>query len=552
MFTAVIFVAAVIFAAIAFAMVSPESCLDVLVWYFLPDNSLDPAGRIHMFHLHPSNVDIVTMMFATLPTLVLVDMLLSTRTYLGKFFVAATWVVSLFVLEEIFLIQLLPPELFVAVLALSAMYLLAFLRIPSIIKVAFLLIGRILGICLRTIRFTLCLIVKCLISLILAPLVLQMLVQDFLRIVSNTNLPTVGLVVIVGSSIAILLYVIVEKLLQLALRLFDVTTDAIASFIVHLPSATLTTQEETPLVPRSPQRTVERPPRHVVNEPRPPVVSWPDGAHVHCRFRPYYKTGHTFSIEWLLGILEEDPRSDIVKGHTKQFGCVLDEVMGLLSDSDVRFVPKGEEGRTNWPDIRAARDWNYRIHFSAQLALEDLIVIYDHFKRDNPLRFRSWSDYEKSLRECKLFEQGIDIIFLEMKLRAEFHPTPLFELVHQTWEEAAFDNAELIEEAAVEPVARAREDADATPPIQEEDRLEVEAPVEVLVVEEPLAFDQPDAVEEREEKEDAPTPTPNVKRRRRSREAASLNSELGEYWVSPSLPRRAGRPRRGGRQPVPV
>eukprot|EP00985_Skeletonema_marinoi_P027323 scaffold22249_cov88-Skeletonema_marinoi.AAC.1 len=91
------------------------------------------------------------------------------------------------------------------------------------------------------------------------------------------------------------------------------------------------------------------------------------------------------------------------------------------------------------------------MHSSAQWALERLIVIYDQFKRDNPLRFRSWSDYEKSLRECKLFEQGIDMFFLEMKLRAEFHPTPLFELVHQTWEDAAFDNAELIEEAAVEP-----------------------------------------------------------------------------------------------------
>ena len=116
MFAAVIFAFVVIFAAIAITMVSPETCLDVLVWYFLPDNSLDPAGRIHMFYLHPSNVDIVTMMFATLPTLVLVDMLLSTRTYLGKFFVAVTWVVSLFVLEEIFLIELLPPELFVACL----------------------------------------------------------------------------------------------------------------------------------------------------------------------------------------------------------------------------------------------------------------------------------------------------------------------------------------------------------------------------------------------------------------------------------------------------
>eukprot|EP00984_Skeletonema_dohrnii_P025100 scaffold14220_cov151-Skeletonema_dohrnii-CCMP3373.AAC.1 len=55
-----------------------------------------------------------------------------------------------------------------------------------------------------------------------------------------------------------------------------------------------------------------------------------------------------------------------------------------------------------------------------------------------------------------------------------------------------------------------------------------------------------------EEMEDAPTPTPNVKRRRKSREAASLKSELGEYWAAPSRPTRGGRPRRGGRQPVPT
>ena len=49
-------IAAVIFAAIAFTMASPEMCLDTLVWYFHPNNSLDPAGRVHMIHLHPSNV----------------------------------------------------------------------------------------------------------------------------------------------------------------------------------------------------------------------------------------------------------------------------------------------------------------------------------------------------------------------------------------------------------------------------------------------------------------------------------------------------------------
>eukprot|EP00984_Skeletonema_dohrnii_P012441 scaffold5053_cov138-Skeletonema_dohrnii-CCMP3373.AAC.1 len=59
MFAIVIAIAAivaVIFAAIAFTMASPEMCLDTLVWYFHPNNSLDPAGRVHMFHLHPSNV----------------------------------------------------------------------------------------------------------------------------------------------------------------------------------------------------------------------------------------------------------------------------------------------------------------------------------------------------------------------------------------------------------------------------------------------------------------------------------------------------------------
>eukprot|EP00984_Skeletonema_dohrnii_P018004 scaffold8317_cov67-Skeletonema_dohrnii-CCMP3373.AAC.1 len=37
-------------------MASSVMCLDILAWDFLPNNSLDPAGRVHMFHLHPSTV----------------------------------------------------------------------------------------------------------------------------------------------------------------------------------------------------------------------------------------------------------------------------------------------------------------------------------------------------------------------------------------------------------------------------------------------------------------------------------------------------------------
>ena len=160
-FVATVAFAIFVVAAVAFTMVLlSEMSSDSLVWYFLPNNSLNPAGRVHMFHLHPSNTDIATLMFYTLPTLALVNVLLSVRTHLAKLLVTLTWIASLFILEEIFFIELLRPELFVAVLALSAMYLLAFLRIPLVIKIAFLLIGRIVLICLRTFRIAFRLIVK--------------------------------------------------------------------------------------------------------------------------------------------------------------------------------------------------------------------------------------------------------------------------------------------------------------------------------------------------------------------------------------------------------
>ncbi len=87
----------------------------------------------------------------------------------------------------------------------------------------------------------------------------------------------------------------------------------------------------------------------------------------------------------------------------------------------------------------------------------------------------------------KLFEQGIDMLLLEMKLLAEFEPSFALRIVRETWEDAAYDDMEEIEEAAVEPV---REDADARPRIE----VEVNAPEEVVAVEEPIDFDQLDVV----------------------------------------------------------
>ena len=458
---AAIAAAAAFVTAVAFAMASPVLCLDTLVWFFHPNSSANASNHA----IHMINVDIATAMFNGLPTLVLVDMLLSTRTYLAKLLFIVTWVTSLFVLEETFSVELLHPDVFAAVLAVFAMHLLALLRIPSIIKIVSLLIARIVGICLRTFSYAAVLIVKCLIYLSLAPLVLQMLANDLLPVMSNSNLPTLGLIVIIS---AILLYGI-GLLLQLVNRLFNAFTDAIASFGDELPLAAEECSDYVSSLPEA-----------------PPSVTW-------------------------------------------------------SGDIGVFLVPLRCHSRSGWREIHARSDDNYAMYWNAQKAFKKLLRIYNSFKRNHPLRFRSNSDYEKMLKECMLYELGMDMIMLEMKLRAEFRCTPLLRSVERTWEEAnaaAFDNAE--EKAALEP---AREDADATSQVRQQAQV-VDAPVEIVAAEEPDFFDQPDAMEE-EREQHVPTPTPNKKTRpRRSREALQLNSQLGKYWVSPSRRRRGARVRK--------
>jgi hypothetical protein len=568
---------AIFFAAVAITMVLPEMSSDTLVWYFIPNNSLNPAGRVQLFYLHPNNADIAALMFSTLPTLALINVLLSFRTHLAKILIILTWIVSLFILEEIFFIELLHPELFVAVLVLSTMYLLAFLRIPLVIKIAFLLIGRMMVICFRTFRFASRLIVKIMFYSIIAPMVLQMLVEELLRMISNSNLPTFGLIVYVGSSFALLSFSIGKKLSQLALCVFDGITDAIASWIVHLPPAAntvaasddialpppATQEEETPVAPRSPQQTVGHPQNVTVHRRQPAKgVSWSDGPFVDTRFRPYYQSGHTISSR-----LFTENKSDrrLLEKHACEFGSVMDELVGLVSG--VRFVPLQEEGRCDWRAIRAVVDDNYAMLWNAQGACRDLVSVYNRFKRDHPHRFRSWSDYQKRLTECKLFEQGIDMLLLEMKLLAEFEPSRALRIVRETWEDAAYDDMEEIKEAAVEPI---REEADARPLV----KVEVNEVAEVVAVEEPINFDQLDVAEEEEEThrveefvEFAPqeetvdevqfndvgqVPTdPVVLRSRRTslqREAAALSCDLGTYW-SEASPRRLRRSTRARKQP---
>ena len=138
------------------------------------------------------------------------------------------------------------------------------------------------------------------------------------------------------------MYGIGKKLLQLALRVFDVLLDAIVSVIDPLPPAA--DEEESAA--------------YIARLPLAPQVRWPD---------------------------------DVVSGH---------------------FVLKHEAGRfAAWQAILGMREENYKMRWRAQGALLDLVPLFDRFKRDHPRRFRSRSNYEKMLKECKLYEQGIDVIF---------------------------------------------------------------------------------------------------------------------------------------------
>ena len=229
------------------------------------------------------------------------------------------------------------------------------------------------------------------------------------------------------------------------------------------------------------------------------------------------------------------------------------------------------------------------MHWNAQGALRDLIRVYNSFKRHHPHRFGSNSNYEEMLEECKLYELGIDMVMLEMKLRGEFRCTPLLRKAKRNWEEAEFDHADIIEEAAVEPV---REEADAMPrvgvgadvieeaavePVREEadaiPRVEVDADVieeaavepvreeadamprfEELVEEEPvvelveeeIVFDQADVDEEGGEDEEEVEPPPKKSRTRRRNDVSCLKSQLGRYWDAPRSTRSRKKPKRYG------
>ena len=217
---------------------------------------------------------------------------------------------------------------------------------------------------------------------------------------------------------------------------------------------------------------------------------------------------------------------------------------GGVNATVVAVVPRGERGRNAlpWRYRRKREHLNRRKYRRARKAFAKLIPVYAKSKRNNPHRFRSGSGYRRQLLECKLFEQSIDMMFLEMRLRMEFHPTLLTTLVQQSWEEAAFDEVyngwmeeldepheEVLVPREVAPTgANEGGEEDDVPdegvvfPVPGGEEEESEVPGEGFVV----PGEEVDLVHEVQV-------LPRKRRRGRS-EAEALRSDLGRYWEGAS------------------
>jgi hypothetical protein len=206
---------------------------------------------------------------------------------------------------------------------------------------------------------------------------------------------------------------------------------------------------------------------------------------------------------------------------------VLSEISSLVKQ--VYFVDTDPFRRHAFLELLSRVDDNYGLEDRAQSALAELTLLHNELKGQYPRRFRPYSNYEQLFEECVLFEQGIDIIMLEIKLRAEFNPKKALDVVRNTMEEAEMEDDE-----AVDPIED-RAEANAPAALEVPPQQAVILPV-VDNDEFQVDFDN-DCGGGEEVEED----TPVVCRRRRSK--TSLHSDLGSYWSAP-LGKRTGTKRR--------
>jgi hypothetical protein len=270
-------------------------------------------------------------------------------------------------------------------------------------------------------------------------------------------------------------------------------------------------------------------PKQRADDTHPPVprlsVSWGDGLPSdHLSFQPH-TDGESVSRNWYLLVKSQRNKQRLTK-HIGRMKLVLSEISSLVKQ--VSFVDIDPTRRQAFLELLSRVDDNYWLEDRAQSALAELTLLHNELKGQYPRRFRPYSNYEQLFEECVLFEQGIDMIMLEIKLRAEFNRNKALDVVRNTIEEAEMEDDEAEDPIADRAEANAPAALEVPPqqaailPVVDNDEFQVD-------------FDNPDDGGDEEVEEDVPAV------RRRSK--VSLHSDLGSYWSAP-LGKRTGTTRR--------
>ena len=108
--------------------------------------------------------------------------------------------------------------------------------------------------------------------------------------------------------------------------------------------------------------------------------------------------------------------------HVGDMRLVLSQISGLTTQ--VSQTPIDPSRRQFFGNLRRRVPHSYVMHSKAQRALEELTRLWNQLRQQHPHRL---SEYQQVFDECVLYEQGMDIIFLEMRLRAKFAAPPALE-----------------------------------------------------------------------------------------------------------------------------
>jgi hypothetical protein len=492
-----------------------------------------------------------------LPVLPLICVWLYTKTHLMKSMAGIGWITSLFLVEEMVQpsVELLHSGVFVAVIALSVFHMLAFLRIHVFAYYALLFSGKIIRFALRFL------------GVIMSPVIMHMLIEDvvnlFIHIACQYNIHSFGMFVVGTFFFSYLLKMIVSLahrffgwiVVALSTIYFTATYSILWDILAMIGFLAISAATVLAIVAALESLAIVvrrvlawllhkgrmlshllRPHQPVVEHPAPlrPApdhvfsITWSDGLpSSHLPFQPHTE-GESISRDLFLLVKSKRNKQRLTK-HVGRMKLLLSEISSLVKQ--VCFVDIDPTRRQAFRELLSRVDNNYWLEDRAQSALAELTLLFNELKGQYPRRFRPWSQFEKLYEECVLFQQGIDIIMLEIKLRAEFNPNKALDVVRNTMEEAEIEDYEAVDPIVDRTEANAPAALEVPPqqaailPVVDNDEFQVD-------------FDNPDDGGDEEVEEDAP-----AVRRHRRRSKVSLHSDLGSYWSAP-LGKRTGTKRR--------